>query len=235
MAKQLNKRFYKTVSVEEAEGGFVIKLDQYSLKTPAKKASDKKTLLLPSERYAKMVAAEWNAQGDRIDPITMPITRLLNVAIARTPETRDDLVAEARKYAGTDLLCYRSAETRLFLEHQAENWDPLLAWAAGQGVSLTTTEGLEVIEQPAASLDAVASYANGLDDIALTLFVHLLSTFGSTVLGLAVMEGRLSGEAAFAQSRLDELWQIKYWGQDEIAGERTEAMRAEITALCQLI
>ena len=165
----------------------------------------------------------------------MPITRLLIVAIARTPETRDELIAEARKYAGTDLLCYRSAETRLYLEHQAENWDPLLAWAAEQGVTLTTTEGLEVIDQPEASLDAVAAYASDLDDIALTLFVHLLSTFGSTVLGLAVMKGHLSGEAAFAQSRLDELWQIKYWGQDEIAGERTETIRAEITALCQLL
>ena len=235
MAKQLNKRFYKEVSVAPEGDGFVVKLDQYTLKTPAKKASDKRTLLLPTKRVADLVASEWDAQGDRIDPITMPITRLLNVAIARTPETRDELVAEARKYAGTDLLCYRSAETRLYLEHQAENWDPLLAWAAGQGVSLTTTEGLEVIEQPEASLDAVADYARGLDDIALTLFVHLLSTFGSTVLGLAVMEKQLSGEAAFAQSRLDELWQIKYWGQDEIAGERTEAMRAEITALCQLL
>ena len=235
MAKQLNKRFYKEVGVEAVEGGFVIKLDQYSLKTPAKKASDKQTLLLPTKRVAALVAGEWEAQGDKIDPRTMPVTRLLNVAIARTPETRAELVAEARKYAGTDLLCYRSAETRLYLEHQAENWDPLLAWAAEQGVRLTTTEGLEVIAQPEASLDAVAAYASGLDDIALTLFVHLLSTFGSAVLGMAVMEGHLSGEAAFTQSRLDELWQIKYWGQDEIAQERTEAMRAEIIALCQLL
>ena len=235
MAKALSKRFYKAVSVEPEGDGYVVKLDQYSLKTPAKKASDKKTLFLPSERVAELVASEWNAQGDKIDPISMPITRLLNVAIARTPETRDELIAEARKYAGTDLLCYRSAETRLYLEHQAENWDPLLAWAAEQGVTLTTTEGLEVIDQPEASLDAVAAYASDLDDIALTLFVHLLSTFGSTVLGLAVMKGHLSGEAAFAQSRLDELWQIKYWGQDEIAGERTETIRAEITALCQLL
>ena len=235
MAKALNKRFYKTVSVAPEGDGFVVKLDQYTLKTPAKKASDKKTLLLSTKRVADLVAGEWEAQGDKIDPRTMPVTRLLNVAIARTPETREELVAEARKYAGTDLLCYRSAETRLYLEHQAENWDPLLAWAVGQGVKLTTTEGLEVIAQPEASLDAVAAYASELDDIALTLFVHLLSIFGSAVLGMAVMEGHLTGEAAFTQSRLDELWQIKYWGQDEIAQERTEAMRAEITALCRLL
>jgi len=230
VAKKLNKRFYKEVNVAAEEGGFVIKLDAYTLKTPGKKANDKKTLLLPHEKYADLVAAEWAAQGDDV-----PVTRLLNVAIARTPETRDELVAEARKYAGTDLLCYRSAETRLYLEHQAENWDPILNWAAGQGVKLKTTEGLEVIDQPEASLDAVADYARSLDDIALTLFVHLLSTFGSAVLGMAVMRGHMSGEAAFTQSRLDEIWQIKYWGEDEEAKARADAIREEIRALCQLL
>ena len=75
----------------------------------------------------------------------------------------------------------------------------------------------------------------GLDDVALTLFVHLLATYGSTVLGMAVMKGRLSAEEAFTQSRLDEIWQIKYWGQDEIAQERTDAMTAELTALSKLL
>jgi len=235
MAKKLNKRFYKTVSIGREGDGYVVLLDQYRLKTPAKKAGDKQTLLLPTEKIAALVAAEWDAQGDKVDPVTMPVTRLLNVAIARTPQTRDALIAEARKYAGTDLLCYRSAETRLYLEHQSENWDPLLDWAAEQGISLKTTEGLEVIPQDAAALDAVADYARGLDDIALTLFVHLLSTFGSAVLGMAVMARRLTGEKAFTQSRLDELWQIKYWGQDEIAQERTDAIRDEIISLCKLL
>jgi len=235
MAKKLNKRFYKEVSVAPEAGGYVIKLDAFTLKTPGKKPADKKTLLLPRKTYADLVAAEWAAQGKEIDPLYMPVTRLLNVAIARTPETRGELVAEARKYAGSDLLCYRSNETRLYLEHQAENWDPILRWAAGQGVSLKTTEGLELIAQDEAALDAVADYAASLDDIALTLFVHLLSSFGSAVLGMAVMCGHLSGQAALTQSRLDELWQIKYWGQDEIAKERSDAIEAEIIALCELL
>lgn len=235
MAKALSKRFYKTVGVEAEGSGFVIMLDQYRLKTPAKKAADKKTLMLPDEKTARLVAAEWEAQGEKIDPRTMPITRLLNVAIARTPETREELIAEARKYAGSDLLCYRSAESRLYLEHQTENWDPILSWAAAQGVALETTEGLSVIAQAESSLDAAAEFARGLDDIALTLFVHLLATFGSTVLGMAVMQGRLTMEDAFTQSRLDEIWQIKYWGQDEIAKERIEAMEAELTALSKLL
>ena len=240
MAKALSKRFYKTVGVERlsgnsGDGEFVIKLDQYVLKTPGQKHADKKTLLLPTERIAKLVAAEWDAQGEKIDPRTMPVTRLLNVAVERTPETREELIAEARKYAGSDLLCYHSGESRLYLEHQAENWGPILSWAAAQGVALETTEGLTVIAQAEASLDAAADFARGLDDIALTLFVHLLATYGSTVLGMAVMKGHLSAEEAFTQSRLDEIWQIKYWGQDEIAQERTDAMAAELTALCKLL
>lgn len=230
MAKSLNSRFYKTVSTAKEEGGYAVMLDQYRLKTPGKM-----TLLLPSQPLAQLTANEWEAQGEKIDPSTMPITRLLNVAIERTPSRREELIAEARKYASTDQLCYRSAQTRLFLEYQAQHWDPVLDWAKGKGVALRTTESLVALEQEAASLDAVARYASGLDDIALTLFVHLTSTFGSAVLAMAVHENHLDGAKAYELSRLDEVWQIKQWGQDEEAQERTDAIEAEITALCAIL
>ena len=228
--KGVAKRFYKTVSVSEIEGGFVVLLDGRQLKTPRKKL-----LLTPNKLTAELVAAEWDAQEDDIIPSTMPVTRLVNVTIELTPESRPDLIAEARKYAGTDLLCYRSDETRLYLEHQAENWDPVLAWAARRGVSLKTTLSLKAITQDSASLDVVADYAGSLNDLRLTLFVHLTSTFGSAVLAMAVMESHLGGQAAFELSRLDEIWQIKHWGQVDDAKDRTDAIDAEITALCKLL
>jgi len=77
----------------------------------------------------------------------MPGTRLLNVAVEQTPENRDALVAEARKYAGTDVLCYREGEVRLHAEEQAAKWDPILGWAAKQGVALKSTDTLTAIEQ----------------------------------------------------------------------------------------
>jgi len=229
-AKGIAKRFYKDVSVGEAEGGYVILLDGRRLKTPRKKL-----LLTSSQSAANLVAAEWDAQGEDIIPSTMPVTRLVNVTIELTPDNRPDLIAEARKYAGTDLLCYRSDETRLYLEHQAENWDPVLAWAAARGVTLETTLTLKAIPQDEAALDVVADYARGLGDISLTLFVHLIATFGSAVLAMAVMESHLSGEAAFELSRLDEIWQIKHWGQVDDAKDRTDIIRAEIIALCKLL
>ena len=230
MAKTFAKRFYEEVSIKSAQGGWHILLDGRTLKTPGKII-----LLVPSEKAAQLIAAEWDAQTEHIRPETMPVTRLLNVAVEQTPDNRDALIAEARKYAGTDVLCYREGEVRLHAEEQAAKWDPILAWASEQGVSLKSTDGLIAIEQDSKALDAVADFARSLENMQLTLFVHLVAVFGSAVLAMAVLKNHLSGEAAFELSRLDEIWQIKYWGEDEEAKERTESICHEVNALCQLL
>lgn len=230
MAKKFAKRFYTELTTKSVEGGWHILLDGRILKTPGKK-----TLLVPTQKAAELIAAEWEAQSEYIRPETMPVTRLLNVAVEQTPENRDALVAEARKYTGTDVLCYREGEVRLHAEEQASKWDPVLAWAAEQGITLTITDSLMAIPQDEAALDAVADFAAGLADMELTHFVHLVAVFGSAVLAMAVIKNHLTGEAAFELSRLDEMWQIKYWGEDEEAKERTDAIRADVNALCALL
>ncbi len=230
MAKVANKRFYKDVSVKEVDGGFWVQLDGRTLKTPGKHV-----LIAPTRIAAELIAAEWDAQGDDIIPTSMPVTRLLNVAVEQTPDNREALIAEARKYAGTDVLCYREGTVRLHAEEQNKLWNPVLDWAKTQGVNLETTSALNVIKQPQSSLDAIANYARRLDDVFLTLYVHLTSVFGSAILAMAVLEKQLEGEAAYDLSRLDELWQIKYWGEDYEAKDRTEAIKNEINALCALI
>lgn len=230
MAKKVAKRFYKEVSVAKGEGGWLIQLDGRTLKTPGKL-----TLLVPTQKVADLIAAEWDAQKEYIRPETMPVTRLLNVTVEQTPDNRDALIAEARKYAGTDVLCYREGDVRLYHEHQSEKWDPVLAWAAEQGAALKTTDSLTVIPQDEAALDAVADFARGLPDMQLTLFVHLVAVYGSAILAMAVLKSNLTGEEALELSRLAEIWQIKYWGQDEIAEERTESIRNDTNALCKLL
>lgn len=230
MAKKFAKRFYKEVGTAKADGGWLVQLDGRTLKTPGKLA-----LLVPFEKAAQLIAAEWDAQTEHIRPETMPVTRLLNVTVEQTPENRETLIAEARKYAGTDVLCYREGEVRLHHEEQAAKWDPVLDWAAGQGVALQSTDGLIAIEQDPKALDAVADFAATLENMQLTLFVHLVAVFGSAVLAMAVLKNHLTGEGAFELSRLDEIWQIKYWGEDEEAKERTDTIRDEVNALCQLL
>jgi len=224
------KRFYKDVTTGVLEDGFGVMLDGRVLKTPGKKI-----LVVAQKAHADLVAQEWDAQIDDIRPETMPVTRLINVAIEHTPDNRDRLVDEARRYAGTDLLCYRAEAPIELTELQAEKWDPVLDWAAKIGIELKTTNAVLAIEQNPQSLDAVGAYASAKNDLNLTLLVHLTAVFGSAILGMAVMENHLTGARAFELSRLDNLYQIKQWGEDEEAAENTARLESEVIALCKII
>ena len=224
------KRFYKTVTVDEAGGEWRILLDGMQLRTPGKLK-----LAVPTKSLAETVAAEWEAQTGRINPSLMPVTRLVNVAVEQTPSRRADLVAEARRYAETDLVCYRAPQPRILNERQSAAWDKWLEWGAERGVVLETTESLHAVEQPSGSLEKIERYAEGLDDLRLTLFVHLIAVFGSVLLAMAVMGGEVSAEDAFDVSRVEIDYQIELWGEDEEQAEITAALRDETIALGSIL
>jgi len=230
MSQTFAKRFYETVRYEPHGDGYAVLLDGRVLKTP-KKAE----LIIDREDRAARVAAEWDAQEREINPSLMPATRLMNVACEQTPQRRPDLITEARRYAQTDLLCYRAAAPADLAARQARAWDPLLIWAAAQGITLNTVSGIIAISQPDESLDVMAARAQAMDDVSLTLFVHFISVFGSAVLGLAVMSAHITAAEAFELSRLDEAYQIEQWGEDEEAQQRIEFIRRETLALADLI
>ena len=225
-SKRLNKRFYKSVTVEGAEAQWRILLDGMQLRTPGKVK-----LVVPTKSLAEKIAGEWEAQAEKIDPSTMPVTRLVNVAIEQTPDRRADLVAEARRYAETDLLCYRAPQPRILKERQANAWDQWLAWGVEQGVELQSTESLHAIPQPEESLACVESFAGSLDNIRLTLFVHLVAVFGSVILAMAVLKRKVTAVTAFEISRVDAIYQIELWGEDEEQADITAALRTETKAL----
>ncbi|WP_371396949.1 ATP12 family chaperone protein [Fretibacter rubidus] len=230
MSKTFPKRFYKDVAVTQITGGYTVTLDGRTLKTPGKIA-----LVMARKDHADLVAAEWDAVSEVINPAHMPITRMMNVAVERTPENRADLITEARRYGGTDLLCYRADNPSGLIDKQNQLWSPWLDWAAARGIELRTTDSVIAIDQDKAALDAIATTAEGYDDVALTLLVHLTAVYGSVILALAVMDGALAAGEGFDISRLDQSYQIEHWGEDEEAAEITAATRAETVTLAQLI
>ncbi len=224
------KRFYKSVSVKPVDQAYGVFLDERELKTPGRKA-----LHLKTQALAKLIAAEWDAQDGEIKPETMPVTRLLNVAIERTPINRDELCKEVAKYLGTDLTCYRAATPLDLVERQSMAFDNVLAWADKiHGIKLKTTEGL-LTAQAETMTRRGADYAAAQDDLRLTLLVHFTAVFGSAILAMAVMDGHLSAEDALARSRTDELFQIERWGEDEEAAERTQNIHVETLALAKVL
>lgn len=228
------KRFYKDVTLDSDADGHFVRLDGRELKTPGKRP-----IRVPSAEIAAKIKGEWDAvppatDGD-IDPTVMPVTRLANVANEGVADRRDDLIAEARDYAETDLLCYRAPDPQDYVARQAAAWNPWIDWAAARGITLETTDSLRAVEQPVASLDAVADYARDLSDFGLTLFVHLVAVYGSAVLAMAVMDGTLDPGDAFDLSRMDELFRAEVWGVDEDDARVRLALRDETEILGGLV
>ncbi len=225
------KRFYDSVVVESRAGVCVVTLDGRVLKTPGKV-----DLLFKSQAHAQLVAAEWQAQGAEILPHTMPCTRMMNVACEQTPSRRGELVKEFRAYTETDLLCYRSHSPIDLAARQEQSWQPVLDYvAATHGIALAVTTGIKAVAQPETSLASAAEYANGQDDLDLTLLLHFTASFGSAMLALAVMEGHLHVDTAFALSRLDENFQNERWGADAEAVENNRLLLHELSQMAQLI
>ena len=216
------KRFWKTVDVSEGEGGWSVMLDGRTPKTPAHAK-----LTLPTEAAAQLVADEWAAQGEFIEPGTMPATRLASTAIDRVSQVREAVAEEIAAYAGTDLLCYPAEHPASLVAQQAREWAPWRDWARDLGLPLVVAEGLSHRPQDPAAVARVRDLALALDDFALTGLAALTPLLGSAVLALAVQRGDLSGELAFDLSRIDEAFQESRWGVDEENAARTAARRAE--------
>ena len=207
------KRFYKKAAINDIDSGWQVELDGRVVKTPQKAA-----LALPTEPLARAVANEWDEQGDTLNLASMTLTRLANVAIDRTPSTRNDLVDEITRYAETDLTCFLADGPQALRERQERAWRPWRDWAGKKhSVVLVPVEGLIASPQPESSLQAVRTFAEALDDFQLTGLAWAASLFGSAVLSIAVSDGALNSEEALQHSLIDELWQIEQWGDDEEA------------------
>lgn len=221
------KRFWTSVDVAEGQGGWAVRLDGRSPKTPAGSP-----LVLPTRAAARLAADEWAAQGEFLLPATMPATRLASTAIDRVSRAREAVADEIAAFAGSDLLCYLAGEPASLVEQQARQWAPWRAWAAVElGVHLEPAEGIVHRPQDPAAVARVKELALRLDDFALTGLATAVPLLGSAVLGLALQRGAVDGETAFELSRLDEAFQESRWGVDEEAAERTAARRAEAVLL----
>lgn len=220
------RRFYKTATSAPVEGGWGIQLDGRALRSPAKRP-----FLLPTEALAEAIAGEWQAQGEKVDPGSMPLMQFAATAIDRLADDRSTLIEEIAGYARTDLICYRAEEPPLLAQRQEATWQPLVAWAAERyDVALNVTTGIVAVEQPAHALATFRRVLEACDLFALTALAAATGSAGSLVIALALAEGRLSADEAADAALLDELFQAEKWGSDPEAERRRAAIRADLAA-----
>ena len=227
----LPKRFYKSAAFGVGENGFAVTLDGRPVKTPAKAP-----LLVPTRALAEAIAAEWAAQGQHIDPATMPLTRLANTALDAVADNLAAVAADIVAFSGNDLLCYRADGPAELIAQQAAAWDGILAWAEQSfGARFTVITGILHIDQPRETSEAVARALSGLDAWEIAP-IHVMTTLtGSAVLALAVAREAQTEDAAWTAAHVDEDWQISGWGADEEATARRAQRRSEMAAAARFL
>ncbi|PTQ12818.1 ATPase [Sphingomonas oleivorans] len=225
------KRFYKLVAALPENGGYSIRLDGRPVKTPARHP-----LILPTSDLAAAVVAEWDMQGETIDPRYMPFTGLANAAIDRVAPDPAAFTRDIAAYGETDLLCYRAEEPPELVARQTAAWDPLLDWARRRyDIAFEIATGIIHRPQPPATIARLAEAVSARDPFALAGLSPLVTIGGSLVAALASAEGAIAPDAAFDATHLDELWQAEQWGEDWLATDARDARRRDFIAAASFL
>jgi len=232
LKKPLPKRFYKQVAVAPEVEGFTVRLDDRPIRTPARAL-----LLLPTAPAAELVAQEFSAQQDHIDPATMPVMRLVNTAIDGVAADTQAVIEDILRFASSDLLCYRADAPEGLVQRQSDAWDGVLDWArASLGARFLLAEGVIHVEQPREAIGAIGIHLSQRADPLKLAALHLMTSLtGSALLALAIEAGELDAETAWAAAHVDENWQAEQWGQDSEALARQAHRKRDMMAAVRLL
>src|SRR6266478_4604691 len=100
-------------------------------------------LVAPNREIADGIVAEWDAQQETIDPLTMPLTRFANSVTDSVVDRVEAVTDDVAKYFGSDLLFYRAGHPEALVAREAAHWDPIVFWAADAlGAHFILAEGI---------------------------------------------------------------------------------------------
>jgi len=224
------KRFYQQADVTATPEGFAIALDGKQVRTPSGRP-----LLAPTRDIADGIAAEWNAQVETIDPLTMPLTRFANSVVEGVIGRVDEVAADAAKFLGSDMLFYRAGHPETLVAREGQHWDPVLCWAADTlGAHFVLAEGIIHVSQPEAAIRA-ARTVFPTDPWSVAAF-HVVTTLtGSALLALALANGFRDEDQVWAAAYVDEDWNGEKWGVDEEVAARRAARLVDFKAAVSIL
>jgi chaperone required for assembly of F1-ATPase len=229
------KRFWDQATAETASPGFAVRLDGRPVRLP-----DGTPLHLESAALASAIAAEWQmaggARGGEMDWADVPLTRLAGTTQSRITPDPEPVILELARWAESDLLCYHAAHPAELAARQEAEWQPWLDWAASRfGARLAVTSGVMHIPQPAEALAALAAAVAAMPPAGLAALGVMVPALGSLVLALAITQGCLAPERAWALASLDEDYQAGLWGRDPEADQRRAMLAAEVALAARFL
>jgi chaperone required for assembly of F1-ATPase len=230
MRSPRRKRFYAKAGVVDAPDGFAITLDDKPIRAPSGRP-----LVAPVRAIADAIVAEWDAQPELINPLTMPMTRFANSVVDAVVDRVGAVTEDVANYFQTDLLFYRAGHPQALVAREAEHWDPVLFWAADVlGAHFILAEGIVHVRQPDSAVAAARAALPG--DPWLIAALHVVTTLtGSALLALALLRGVRDQDQVWTAAHVDEDWNIEKWGADEEVAARRAARLVDFKAAASIL
>jgi chaperone required for assembly of F1-ATPase len=220
------KRFWREAKAVQGEDGWHVALDARRVKTQGGNP-----LAVPNKALADLLAGEWAAQGEEVEPGSFRHRDIADFAIDVVAPDRAAAIAALLRYAETDTLCYRADPEEPLFKRQQEVWEPLLAACeAREGVRFQRVSGVMHRPQDAAALETVRDRLDGFDDFTLAALTTLASLAASLTIALAALEDNAVGAMLWDAANLEEDWQAELWGRDWEAAERRERRKGDFLA-----
>ena len=224
-ARPQRKRFYKEAGVAEADGGFAVTLDGKPIRTPSGRQ-----VVAPTREIAEAIAAEWKAQGETIDPLTMPLTRFANSVVEVVVDRVDAVADDVAKYLGSDLLFYRAGHPEALVAREAAHWDPIAVLGRRRARRAFHPGRGHRACRPAGAGDQGGARRFPADPWSVAA-LHVVTTLtGSALLALALLHGVRDPDQVWAAAHVDEDWNIEKWGVDEEVAARRAARLVDFRA-----
>lgn len=202
------KRFYTTVTTQQAAKGHHILLDGKPIKTPAQA-----DMICPDYDVACLVQKEWAAQEEEINPALMPITQLVSTAIDRVQPQRSQIEADSLSYLETDLLYFRTTHPPQLAQAQTEKWDPWLGFHRDTwGEMPAPTTSLSVPPLPENTRHKAQQTIANLSLIDFTALAHLTQSSGSLLLAHAFLNDAMTDQDFIDAAFCEELFYVEFYG-----------------------
>jgi len=211
---QPKKRFYKNVSVVQANGKFEINLDHRKLKTPLGSP-----LLISNESLAIAVANEWLSQKKEINLTQMHINGLCNTVIDNPGKLdKGKLVKSILNFLETDTVLFYGEEPPELLAAQMDKWSPIIIWFRERfGVNIEPTTAVITSPVQQGDLKILEKYLQSYNTEGLQGFAFCVDALKSLILAVACVERRLTVSEAVSLARLEVSVQTDHWGRVEWA------------------
>lgn len=223
------KRFYTDVAIKAAgDRGWQVTLDGRGVKTQGGAAQ-----IVTTQALAELLASEWRAQGEEIDPASFVFRDMADYAIDVVRHDRAATLTNLTAFSQTDTLCYRADPGDALFARQDDLWEPLvIACEQRHSVNFVRVSGIVHDPQSPKTTERLRAQIEGQDEFQLAGLQTMTALAASLIIGLAALEDSADAEALFAASNAEEDWQAELWGRDSLA-EESRKLRLQAFTMAQ--